>query len=143
MIKEEHIYISIESNPLNVREIVSYIQSKSSGAEVLFIGKVRNHSKGQSIIRLDYSAYEPMALSEMKKIVTSALDQFEVEKIAAVHRVGELEIGELAVVIAVTAPHRHAAFEANQFIIDEIKKTVPIWKKEYTEEGEVWVNATP
>ena len=143
MIKEQNIFISIETEPLNVRKIVQHIQSDSIGAEVLFIGKVRNHSKGKKITRLDYSAYGPMATSEIKKIVLRALDNFEVEKIAVSHRVGELSIGELAVVIAVSSAHRKDGFEANQYIIDEIKKTVPIWKKEYTNEGEVWVNATP
>ena len=143
MIQEENIFISIEDNSFNVEDVVKRVQSNSSGAEVIFIGKVRNHSKGKSITRLDYSAYESMAISEIKKIVEVALNKFEIDKIAVSHRVGKLEIGDLAVVIAVSSAHRTAGFKANQFIIDEIKKTVPIWKKEYTEEGEVWVNANP
>lgn len=143
MIMEENIFISIEETPLDVKEIVEHVQSDTCGAEVIFIGKVRDHSKGKTITQLDYSAYEPMAISEMKKIVAKALKKFDVEKIAVTHRVGELAIGDLAVVIVVSSAHRKHGFDANEYIIDEIKKTVPIWKKEYTDEGEVWVNATP
>jgi len=109
----------------------------------VFIGTVRNATKGKSVIRLEFEAYEPMALTEMEKIVSHAAEKWPVQKILIHHRVGVLEVGEVPVIIAVSAAHRAAAFDACRFIIDTLKQTVPIWKKEVFEDGEVWVAAHP
>jgi molybdopterin synthase catalytic subunit len=104
---------------------------------------VRNHTKGRNVLRLEFEAYTLMALSEMQKIANLALQSFEVCRIAMHHRTGILLPGELPVVIAVSAPHRSAAFEACSYCIDMLKQTVPVWKKEVLEDGEVWVSAHP
>ncbi|MFC2128103.1 molybdenum cofactor biosynthesis protein MoaE [Bacteroidota bacterium] len=109
----------------------------------IFIGTVRNHTKGKSVKQLDFSAYGPMAVKEMQLIAERVLEKFEVHKIAIHHAEGVLKIGDIPVIIAVSAAHRNAAFDACQFAIDTLKETVPIWKKEHFEDGEVWVNAHP
>ncbi|MDF2431641.1 MAG: molybdopterin synthase catalytic subunit [Mucilaginibacter sp.] len=117
--------------------------SPESGGIDVFIGTVRNATKGKPVIRLEFEAYEPMAIAEMEKIAKQALEKWPVQKILIYHRTGILEIGEVPVIIAVSAAHRAAAFEACRFIIDTLKQTVPIWKKEIFEDGEVWVAAHP
>ena len=109
----------------------------------MFIGTVRNATKGKTVLRLEFEAYEKMALAEMEKIAQKAFEKWPVLKLAIHHRVGVLAIGEVPVVIAVAAAHRAAAFEACRFVIDVLKETVPIWKKEFFEDGEVWVAAHP
>ena len=117
--------------------------SPESGGIDVFIGTVRNATKGKQVIRLEFEAYEPMALAEMEKIVKQAFDTWPVQKALIYHRTGVLEVGEVPVVIAVSAAHRAAAFDACRYIIDTLKETVPIWKKEIFEDGEVWVAAHP
>ena len=102
-------------------------------------GYAREWTKGRRTLYLVYEAYAPMALSEMKKLGTEAHDKFDIAYIGIVHRTGRLEIGETSVVISVGAPHRRAAFEACEWAIRELKRTVPIWKKEVFEDGEIWV----
>lgn len=119
------------------------VLTAEAGGTVVFIGTVRNKTQGKAVIRLEFEAYEKMALSEMRKIAQQAIDKFAVLKIAMHHAVGAVEIGGVAVVIAVSAPHRGAAFEACEYCIDTLKQTVPIWKKEVFEDGEVWVSAHP
>jgi len=109
----------------------------------VFIGTVRNATKGKAVIRLEFEAYEVMAVSEMEKIASQAAENWPVQKILIHHRTGILEVGEVPVIIAVSAAHRAAAFDACRFIIDTLKQTVPIWKKEFFEDGEVWVGAHP
>ena len=109
----------------------------------MFIGTVRNATKGKAVVRLEFEAYEPMALSEMQKIADAAMEKWPVHQILIHHRVGTLEVGEIPVIIAVASPHRDAAFEACKYIIDTLKQTVPIWKKEVFEDGEQWVAAHP
>ena len=116
--------------------------SQSGGINV-FIGKVREVTKGKTVLRLEYEAYETMALKEMEKIAQEALHKWAVDKIVMHHRTGILETGEIPVVVAVSAAHRDAAFGACRYIIDTLKKTVPIWKKEVFEDGETWVSAHP
>ena len=139
---KENIHIAIREKVLNIRDIVSHINSDSTGAENIFVGKVRDHSNGQTIKKLEYSAYVPMAEKELLAIAEEALKKFDIDKIAIEHRIGLLAIGEVAVCIAVSARHRKDTFSATQFIIDTIKERVPIFKKEFTESGEVWVNST-
>lgn len=135
--------IQISPNPLNIQSAIDWIQSPESGGIDVFIGTVRNATKGKTVIRLEFEAYEPMALAEMEKIVKQAFEKWPVQKALIHHRVGVLQVGEVPVIIAVSAAHRAAAFEACRYIIDTLKQTVPIWKKEIFEDGEVWVAAHP
>ena len=114
-----------------------------SGGIDVFIGTVRNSTKGKPVVRLEFEAYETMAIKEMEKIAGQAFAKWPLQKIAIHHRTGVLHIGEIPVVIAVSAAHRDAAFDACRYIIDTLKQTVPIWKKELFEDGEVWVAAHP
>lgn len=114
-----------------------------AGGSVVFIGTVRNQTKGREVLRLEFEAYPPMALREMEKIAAEALTRWNALAVCIHHRTGVLEVGEVPVVIAVSTPHRQAAFEACQYCIDTLKETVPIWKKEIFEDGEVWVAAHP
>lgn len=109
----------------------------------MFIGTVRNSTKGKEVLRLEFEAYEAMALKEMHKIAEAVLERWPVEKILIHHRTGVLAVGEVPVVIAVAAAHRTAVFEACRFAIDTLKQTVPIWKKEVFADGESWVAAHP
>ena len=135
--------IQLLDQALQSQSCIDFVASGDVGGIAVFIGTVRNCTKGKPVLRLDFEAYEPMAVSELKKIAIQAKEQFKVQKIAIHNRVGSLEIGEMAVVIAASAPHRDAAFEACRFAIDTLKQTVPIWKKEIFENGEVWVAAHP
>lgn len=135
--------IKLLDSPLSVQQCIDYVHSGGAGAINVFIGTVRDNTQGKQVLRLEYEAYEPMAISEMEKIAKLAMNQFGAKKIAIHHRIGNLEIGDAAVVIAVSTPHRKASFDACQFIIDTLKQTVPIWKKEIFEDGEVWVAAHP
>lgn len=135
--------IQILSAPLNIQTCVDWIMSPESGGIDVFIGTVRNATKGKPVIRLEFEAYEPMALAEMEKIVNQVFEKWPVQKVLIHHRTGVLEVGELPVIIAVSAAHRAAAFDACRFTIDTLKQTVPIWKKEIFEDGEVWVAAHP
>jgi molybdopterin synthase catalytic subunit len=137
------VNIELKSTPLSIFDAETFVESPDTGGSVVFIGTVRNKTQAKPVMRLEFEAYEPMAISEMRKIAEQALAQFAVTKIAIHHRVGVLEIGEIAVVIAVSAPHRGAAFDACEYCIDTLKLTVPIWKKEVFEDGEVWVAAHP
>lgn len=135
--------IKITEDKLSLQECIAFVSENSCGAIVPFIGTVRNATQNKKVTRLDFSSYTPMAIKEMQKIADVALNKFPVEKIAIHHAIGTLEIGDIPVIITVSAPHRDAAFEACQFAINTLKETVPIWKKEFFEDGEVWVNAHP
>lgn len=117
--------------------------SPQSGGIDVFIGTVRNITKGKPVIRLEFEAYEAMAIRQMQKICDEAFSKWPVQKVLIHHRTGTLQIGEIPVIIAVAAAHRAAAFDACRFIIDTLKETVPIWKKEIFEDGDVWVAAHP
>ncbi|WP_341226500.1 molybdenum cofactor biosynthesis protein MoaE [uncultured Arcticibacterium sp.] len=140
---KDNIDIVLTPNVLSLDDCQAYVSEDSVGGIVHFVGTVRNETKGNTVQKLDFEAYEPMAISEMRKIAEQAIEKFDVKKIAIHHRVGTLMVGEVPVIIAVSAAHRVAAFEACQYAIDTLKETVPIWKKEYFEDGEVWVSATP
>lgn len=135
--------VLITSEKLNIQDCYEFVQDASCGGIALFVGTVRNFTKNKEVSLLDFSAYEPMALKEMQKIADLALTKFQIHKIAIHHAVGELQIGGIPVIIAVSSAHRKAAFEACEFAIDTLKETVPIWKKEHFEDGEVWVNSHP
>lgn len=117
--------------------------SPGSGGIDVFIGTVRNATKGKAVVRLEFEAYEAMAITEMEKIAKKTIEKWPVQKLLIHHRTGILAVGEVPVIIAVSAAHRAAAFEACRYVIDTLKQTVPIWKKEIFEDGEVWVAAHP
>lgn len=135
--------IHISEKPLDLAAINELVRDDACGAIDIFVGNVRNQTKGKAVVKLDFEAYEKMAIREMAKIAEEAAQKWPVQKMAIHHRVGSLAIGETAVIIAVSTPHRKASFEACQFAIDTLKLTVPIWKKEIFEDGEVWVAAHP
>jgi len=140
---QDNTSIKISSVKLNMQNCYDFVQDPSCGGIALFVGTVRNRTKNKTVTLLDFSTYKTMAIKEMQKIAKRALDEFDILKIAIHHADGELRIGEIPVIIAVSSPHRKAAFEACQFAIDNLKETVPIWKKEHFADGEVWVNSTP
>ncbi len=135
--------VLITSEKLMVQDCYDFVEDAVCGGIALFVGTVRNSTKNKEVCLLDFSAYEPMALKEMQKIADLALTKFQIHKIAIHHAVGELKIGDIPVIIAVSSAHRKAAFEACEFAIDTLKETVPIWKKEHFKDGEVWVNSHP
>lgn len=139
----ENSSIQITSEKLNLQECYDFVQDITCGGIALFVGTVRNNTKGKNVIRLDFSSYRPMAVKELNKISLSAMEKYDIKKIAIHHAEGELKIGDIPVIIAVSSAHRQAAFDACQYAIDTLKETVPIWKKEYFDDGEVWVNAHP
>lgn len=139
----ENISILLTSNPLNLLVCNDFVQDDACGGIALFVGTVRNLTKNKVVKRLDFSAYEPMAVKEMYKIAELAIKKFSIHKIAIHHAIGNLKIGEIPVIITVSSAHRGAAFDACQYAIDTLKETVPIWKKEHFEDGEVWVNSHP
>lgn len=139
----ENISILISSEKLNLQECYTFVQDAACGGIALFVGTVRNSTEDKSVNRLDFSAYKKMALKEIHKIAVTALEKYDIKKIAIHHAEGILQIGEVPVIIAVSSAHRQAAFDACQYAIDTLKKTVPIWKKEHFDDGEVWVNAHP
>jgi molybdopterin synthase catalytic subunit len=135
--------LEIHTEPLNIQSCIDWIMSPESGGIDVFIGTVRNATKGKTVLKLEFEAYAQMAINEMKKIAQQASDKWPVQKVLIHHRTGVLQVGEVPVVIAVSAAHRDAAFDACRYIIDTLKQTVPIWKKEFFEDGEVWVAAHP
>jgi molybdopterin synthase catalytic subunit len=135
--------IKILSEPLNIQACIDLVMSPECGGINVFIGTVRNVTKQKKVIRLEFEAYQSMAISEMNKIAEDIFEKWPVQKIVIHHRVGILQPGEVPVVIVVAAAHRDTAFTACRYIIDTLKQTVPIWKKEVFEDGEVWVAAHP
>ncbi|MEO6039267.1 MAG: molybdenum cofactor biosynthesis protein MoaE [Saprospiraceae bacterium] len=138
-----NIDLQITDQPLDVMACIGQVTTSGSGGIDVFIGTVRDTTRGKPVLRLEFEAYESMALRELQKIAEQAGIRWPVQAIAIHHRVGVLQIGEVAVVIAVSAAHREAAFEACRFAITTLKHTVPIWKKEVFTDGEVWVAAHP
>jgi molybdopterin synthase catalytic subunit len=142
-IKNLDIQIEISASTLAISSCIDWVMSPQSGGIDVFIGTVRDATKGKSVVRLEFETYKSMAVKEMEKIAHEAFQKWPVQKILIHHRTGVLQIGEIPVVIAVSAAHRAAAFDACRYIIDTLKQTVPIWKKEIFEDGEVWVAAHP
>ena len=140
-VEDSNIHIS--SDPLIPEDVINVVSKLNSGAVNVFIGRVRDQTNKKKVLRLEYEAYEKMAVSEIGKIIRKAETNWNPISVAVHHRVGILNPGDLAVVIAVCTPHRKESFEACEFMIDTLKKSVPIWKKEIFEDGEVWVSAHP
>lgn len=135
--------VTLTTEPIDVTTALNYLQSEQAGAIDLFLGVVRDNTQERPVDRLEYEAYDRMAISEMQKIADEAREQWPILRYAIIHRKGTLQIGEMAVLIGVATAHRADAFDACRYIIDTIKKTVPIWKKEVFINGEEWVNAHP
>ena len=132
--------LQLAREPIDTARLIGHVRAPEDGAIVTFDGFVRNQSHNRATLYLDYEAYESMALGKMREIAAQLHENYPIHRIAMVHRLGRLEIGETSVFIAVSAPHRAAAFEACRFAIDTLKRTVPIWKKEYFEDGAVWAD---
>jgi len=136
-------YALIVREIIDTQRTVAGIKRGEDGATVVFEGVVRNQTRGRNTLYLDYEAYEEMALEQLESLADQALQRFQIRDVAIVHRLGRLEIGETSVLIAVVSAHRAAAFEACRWLIDTLKRTVPIWKKEYFEDGAVWADGEP
>jgi molybdopterin synthase catalytic subunit len=128
---------------IDLAKAFEYLQADETGAVNFFIGTVRNQTKGKEVVKLVFEAYEAMAIVQMKKIAEAAHNDWPLQKVIIQHVTGEKKPGEPVVLIGVTSAHRDASFEACRFIIDELKKSVPIWKKEYYLDNSIWVNAHP
>ncbi len=135
--------VLVTDQPLDTQAIIKSVEDVAGGAVNVFIGTVRNATKGKKVLKLEFEAYEPMATKELEKIIEKAKMNWPILKVMVHHRTGLMQIGEVPVVIAVSTAHRGAGFKACQFIIDSLKETVPIWKKEFFEDGEIWVAAHP
>lgn len=139
----DRVYVELTRDPISAEKLRESIVSGEDGAIVTFDGVVRNNTRGRQTRYLDYEAYEDMALRLMTELANDALTRFPVRAVTLVHRLGKLEIGETSVLILVASAHRGAAFDACRWVIDTLKKTVPIWKKEYFVDGAVWADGEP
>ena len=136
-------HVAIVHQRIDAHTIVTSLERPEDGALVIFDGMVRNNSRGRRTLYLVYEAYEEMALAQIRVLALRALADFPIRDVAIVHRLGRLEVGETSVLIAVASAHRAAAFDACRWLIDTLKKTVPIWKKEHFEDGAVWADGEP
>jgi MoaE-MoaD fusion protein len=132
--------ILLTRSPIDPAALVAHVRTPADGAVATFDGCVRNQSHNRATLYLDYEAYESMAVAKLREITATAHAQFAIDRIAIAHRLGRLQIGETSVFIAVSAPHRAPAFDACRSLIDTLKRTVPIWKKEYFADGAVWAD---
>jgi len=135
--------ILVSCEPIDVSAVLAAVEGPGEGGVVLFLGRVRNEARGQSVQRLDYEAYGDMALDELRALASEARSLHGAARVALVHRTGSLSIGDLAVAIAVSAPHRKEAFAACEWLIDTLKRRVPIWKKEWYADGSQWIAEHP
>ncbi len=133
--------IQITHEPLDPEAITARVRRDSSGAVVTFLGTTRSYTGDRKVLHLEYEAYQPMADKKLAEVARELRERWPVEGVAIAHRLGRLEIGDISLVVAVASPHRRAAFAACQYSVDRIKRTVPIWKKEFFQGGEVWVES--
>ena len=136
-------HAAITRDPIDGSGILARLKQGEDGAAIVFEGVVRNQTRGRKTLFLDYEAYEGMALAQLQALAEQATKEFKIRDVAVVHRLGRLQIGETSVLIVVAAAHRAAAFDACRWLIDTLKRTVPIWKKEYFEDGAVWADGEP
>ncbi len=136
-------HAAIVRETIHTEAVLNALKRPEDGAAVVFEGVVRNHSHGRRTLYLDYEAYEEMALKKLEHLALQAQAEFKIRDVAIVHRLGRLQIGETSVLIVVASPHRAAAFDACRWLIDTLKRSVPIWKKEYFEDGAVWADGEP
>ena len=132
-------FFELTTEPISIESVSRRIVPPECGATATLDGYVRKFTEGRETLYLVYEAYNEMAIKEIKKLIVAAHSQFEIASVGIVHRLGRLEIGETSVVISVAAPHRRAAFAACEWLIRELKRTVPIWKKEIYADGERWI----
>ncbi|RKJ37852.1 molybdenum cofactor biosynthesis protein MoaE [Butyricicoccus sp. 1XD8-22] len=132
------LYKVIE-NPIQTEEVIRKVESRNAGAITVFIGTVREMTNGKRTLYLEYQAYKTMAEKKLNEIGNEIENKWPNTKVAITHRIGRLEISDIAVVIAISSPHRNVAYEANRYAIERIKEMVPIWKKEVWEDGEMWI----
>ena len=136
--------IDLTDQPIDVTAALLAAEDDGAGAVNAFIGTVRNQSTGRRVVRLDYEAYDSMALHQLRKVAEQAQEKWPMlRQVVVIHRKGTLQIGDVAVIVAVSTPHRAESFAACQYIIDTLKQVVPIWKKEFYEDGTTWVAAHP
>lgn len=138
------IHADVVREPIDPQSVMAQVGDARDGAALLFLGIVRNHAEGRAVSGIEYDAYEAMARDVLRAIATEAAGILGTDRIAVVHRVGELTVGECSAAIAVSSPHRDEAYRASRYVIEEIKKRLPVWKKErYTGGEEAWVAGTP
>lgn len=134
---------TVQSDPIEPQRVLAQVGSDEDGAVLLFLGVVRNHADGRSVRGMHYESYETMASGVLREIASEAAERLGTDRLSVVHRTGELAIGEVSVAIAVSSPHRAESYEASRYVIEEIKKRLPVWKKERYADGEVsWVEGT-
>jgi len=136
-------YSELIRNKIDAAGLMQSMKAPSDGAVIVFEGIVRDNTRGRRTKYLDYHAYEEMAVKQMDTLVEQALKDFKIDQARIIHRLGKMDIGETSVWIGVSSPHRGAAYDASRFLIDTLKKTVPIWKKEHFEDGAVWADGEP
>ena len=134
---------AIVREAINTADVLTALKRPEDGAAVVFEGVVRNHTRDRKTLYLDYEAYEGMALEQLESLASQSIEKFQIREVAIVHRLGRLEIGEISVLIVVASAHRGPAFDACRWLIDTLKRTVPIWKKEFFEDGAVWADGEP
>jgi molybdopterin synthase catalytic subunit len=133
-------FAAIVREPIDPARVLALVGDEQDGASLLFLGVVRDHNDGRSVGGVNYDAYEEMAAQVLSEIVDEAARAAGTDRVAAVHRIGELRVGEVSVAIAVSSPHRAEAYDASRYVIEEIKKRLPVWKKErYSDGAEEWV----
>jgi molybdopterin synthase catalytic subunit len=132
--------IVLQNEPIDISRVLSEVGTDSDGAVVSFVGRVRNFSNEKTVLHIEFEAYNEMARKEIKKAADDACEKWHLNSCLVMHRFGRIEIGEVCIIIAVSSPHRKEAFQATQYIIDTIKKEVPIWKKEFYSDGSSWIN---
>ena len=138
------MHVAIVDHPIDTAEVLSTVGAAEDGAVLLFLGIVRDHNEGRPVSGVGYEAYATMAEKVLREIARETADSLGTERVAVVHRVGELSIGEASVAIAVSSPHRAEAYEASRYVIEEIKKRLPVWKREiYADGAEAWLDGTP
>ncbi|MCY4156201.1 MAG: molybdenum cofactor biosynthesis protein MoaE [Gammaproteobacteria bacterium] len=134
----------ISADAIDQAAELAALEDAASGAAVCFCGRVRNHNEGRVVVRLEYECYEELAVSEGARVLAEARERFGASRVLCVHRTGDLAIGDAAVWVGAAAAHRNEAFAAARYVIDEVKKRVPIWKREHYPEGPAeWINAAP
>lgn len=136
-------HVLLLETPLSLDRVVAAVSGPKMGGLVTFTGMVRDHARGKTVVRLDYTAYASMAVKEMTRIIEAIEREIPAARLAVEHRVGSLAIGDLAVVIAAAAPHRAEAFDACRQMIERLKESVPIWKREFGDDGSTWVGLGP
>ena len=133
--------ITITETQLDIQSFTDYVVGDQNGAVNTFLGVTRNSTDGRAVVKLEYECYLPMAQKKLEEIKNEAVRKWEISSVAIGHRIGTLDIGETSLVVAVSGPHRAAVFEVCQYIVDRIKEIVPIWKKEFFEDGAIWVES--